>query len=39
MANGTMDPAGRGLTIAGLVCAIIKLVLVAVFVVISIANQ
>ena len=39
MANGTMDPGGRGLTIAGLVCAILKLVLVAVFVVISIANQ
>jgi hypothetical protein len=39
MSSGTMDPAGRGLTIAGLVCAIIKLVLVAGYIVVMIANQ
>jgi hypothetical protein len=39
MASGRMDPSGRALTIAGLVCACIKLVLVAVIVVASLANQ
>jgi hypothetical protein len=39
MANGTMDPSGRGLTIAGLVCAVLRLVVDAIVIVVSIANQ
>lgn len=39
MSNGTMDPSGRGLVIGGLVCAIIKLVLIAGYVLFMIANQ
>lgn len=39
MSAGTMDPSGRGLTIAGLVCAIIKLALSFFYIVVVIANQ
>jgi hypothetical protein len=39
MSNGTMDPSGRGLVIGGLACAIVKLVLVAGYVLFMIANQ
>jgi len=39
MSAGTMDPSGRGLTIAGLVCACIKLLLSLGYIVTVIANQ
>ena len=39
MSAGTMDPSGRGLTIAGLVCAIVRIGLDVGFIVITIANR